>query len=171
MTEKKAPGSTESSYMSMSANDREGLQRAIKKGATRREAIQMMVAAGMTAAAAGSVVTSATEALAMTPKKGGKLVFAGIPNTKHKTLKKAKHPYYGLEIRTTITYDRLTWVDENLNVVPQLATSWAAVEHDQTVWEAEIREGLSGNLCRCTGYQQIVEAVRMAAEKMRGAGP
>jgi carbon-monoxide dehydrogenase small subunit len=29
--------------------------------------------------------------------------------------------------------------------------------------EAEIREGLAGNLCRCTGYQGIIEAVRLAA--------
>jgi carbon-monoxide dehydrogenase small subunit len=34
--------------------------------------------------------------------------------------------------------------------------------------EAEIREALSGNLCRCTGYGQIFEAVELAAEKMRG---
>jgi aerobic carbon-monoxide dehydrogenase small subunit len=27
----------------------------------------------------------------------------------------------------------------------------------------DIREGLTGNLCRCTGYQKIVEAVRLAA--------
>jgi carbon-monoxide dehydrogenase small subunit len=33
----------------------------------------------------------------------------------------------------------------------------------------EIREAISGNLCRCTGYQNIVEAVRLAAEKMREA--
>lgn len=31
--------------------------------------------------------------------------------------------------------------------------------------EAEIREAISGNLCRCTGYQHIVEAVKLAAEK------
>ena len=30
--------------------------------------------------------------------------------------------------------------------------------------EDEIREGLSGNLCRCTGYQNIIKAVKMAAE-------
>jgi carbon-monoxide dehydrogenase small subunit len=34
--------------------------------------------------------------------------------------------------------------------------------------EQEIREAISGNLCRCTGYQHIVDAVKLAAEKMRG---
>jgi len=32
--------------------------------------------------------------------------------------------------------------------------------------EQEIREALSGNLCRCTGYQNIVEAVKIAAKKL-----
>ncbi|WP_119728505.1 (2Fe-2S)-binding protein [Thermomonospora amylolytica] len=35
--------------------------------------------------------------------------------------------------------------------------------------DAQIREGLEGNLCRCTGYQNIVRAVRRAAEQMRRA--
>jgi carbon-monoxide dehydrogenase small subunit len=33
--------------------------------------------------------------------------------------------------------------------------------------EEEIREVIAGNLCRCTGYQHIVDAVRLAAERMR----
>jgi carbon-monoxide dehydrogenase small subunit len=38
--------------------------------------------------------------------------------------------------------------------------------------EQRIRHGLEGNLCRCTGYQNIVTAVQQAAEQMRpGAGP
>ena len=37
--------------------------------------------------------------------------------------------------------------------------------------DAEIRRALSGNLCRCTGYQQIVAAVRRAAKMMRGEEP
>ena len=38
--------------------------------------------------------------------------------------------------------------------------------------EEAVRAGLEGNLCRCTGYQNIVRAVRDAAQKMRGgAGP
>jgi carbon-monoxide dehydrogenase small subunit len=35
--------------------------------------------------------------------------------------------------------------------------------------EGEIREALAGNLCRCTGYQNIVSAVQRAAEAMRAA--
>jgi carbon-monoxide dehydrogenase small subunit len=36
--------------------------------------------------------------------------------------------------------------------------------------DEEIREGLEGNLCRCTGYQNIVRAVRTAAQAMRRPG-
>lgn len=39
-------------------------------------------------------------------------------------------------------------------------------EHPEPT-EEEIRHGLSGNLCRCTGYQNIVEAVKLAAEYLR----
>jgi carbon-monoxide dehydrogenase small subunit len=34
--------------------------------------------------------------------------------------------------------------------------------------DEEVREGISGNLCRCTGYQNIVEAVRLAARTVHG---
>jgi aerobic carbon-monoxide dehydrogenase small subunit len=37
--------------------------------------------------------------------------------------------------------------------------------------DAEIREGLSGNLCRCTGYQNIVAAIRAAADLRNGSIP
>jgi carbon-monoxide dehydrogenase small subunit len=48
------------------------------------------------------------------------------------------------------------------SVVPFLA------EHPDPS-EAEIREALSGNLCRCTGYQHIVDAVKLAAQAMQAA--
>ncbi len=44
----------------------------------------------------------------------------------------------------------------------------ALLVKNQSPSEAEIRQGLSGNLCRCTGYQKIVEAVMDASHKMNG---
>ena len=49
-----------------------------------------------------------------------------------------------------------------------LIAGHALLSHNSSPSEEEIRHAIGGNLCRCTGYQQIVEAVQMAAEKMRG---
>jgi carbon-monoxide dehydrogenase small subunit len=46
--------------------------------------------------------------------------------------------------------------------------SWF-LKQNPTPTRTEIREALSGNLCRCTGYQNIVTAVERAAEKMKAA--
>ena len=40
------------------------------------------------------------------------------------------------------------------------------VEENPNISESEIRKGLEGNICRCTGYQNIVAAVKEAATKM-----
>jgi carbon-monoxide dehydrogenase small subunit len=37
--------------------------------------------------------------------------------------------------------------------------------------EAEVRRGLDGNLCRCTGYQNIVNSALSAGRKLRGEEP
>jgi len=42
----------------------------------------------------------------------------------------------------------------------------ALLDENPNPSETEIREAISGNLCRCTGYTQIVNAVQMAAKKM-----
>ena len=47
-----------------------------------------------------------------------------------------------------------------------LTTLVPFLAENPTPSEDEIREAISGNLCRCTGYQKIVEAVKLAAEKM-----
>jgi carbon-monoxide dehydrogenase small subunit len=48
-----------------------------------------------------------------------------------------------------------------------LMTMKAFLDETPSLDEAQIRGALSGNLCRCTGYQHIVDAVRLAGERMR----
>jgi carbon-monoxide dehydrogenase small subunit len=48
-------------------------------------------------------------------------------------------------------------------------TATALLASNPSPSEAEIRRGISGNLCRCTGYVNIVKAIQYGAEKLRGA--
>ena len=52
-----------------------------------------------------------------------------------------------------------------------LMTMTAFLREHASPSEDEVREALSGNLCRCTGYQNIVDAVLKAAETIRAAAP
>jgi len=51
-----------------------------------------------------------------------------------------------------------------------LMASYQLLQRNPNPTETEIRHGLEGNLCRCTGYQHIVKAVQYAAKKGLGAG-
>jgi len=48
-----------------------------------------------------------------------------------------------------------------------LISARALLARNPTPTEDEIRHGISGNLCRCTGYNKIVEAIQYAADKLR----
>ena len=50
-----------------------------------------------------------------------------------------------------------------------LMTMKAFLAENPSPSEAEVREALSGNLCRCTGYQHIVDAVMLAAKRASGS--
>jgi len=52
-----------------------------------------------------------------------------------------------------------------------IMASKALLENNDDPTEAEIRENISGNLCRCTGYQNIVKSVEYAADVLNGREP
>jgi aerobic-type carbon monoxide dehydrogenase small subunit (CoxS/CutS family) len=52
-----------------------------------------------------------------------------------------------------------------------LMTAKALLEHEKNPSRERIKEAISGNLCRCTGYQQIFEAIEEAARKMADESP
>jgi aerobic carbon-monoxide dehydrogenase small subunit len=52
-----------------------------------------------------------------------------------------------------------------------MLTAKALLDANPSPTEAEIRRAISGNLCRCTGYVNIVRAIRYGAAKLRGETP
>ena len=50
-----------------------------------------------------------------------------------------------------------------------ITRAWRLLQESPNPSEEEIRFGISGNLCRCTGYQNIVKAIQYAAAKLSGA--
>jgi carbon-monoxide dehydrogenase small subunit len=50
-----------------------------------------------------------------------------------------------------------------------ITRAWRLLQENPNPSEHEIRVGLAGNLCRCTGYQNIVKAVQSAAKKLAAA--
>jgi carbon-monoxide dehydrogenase small subunit len=48
-----------------------------------------------------------------------------------------------------------------------IMTTFDLLKRNPSPTEAEIRHGIDGNLCRCTGYQHIVKAIQYAADKMQ----
>ena len=52
-----------------------------------------------------------------------------------------------------------------------LMSTYALLQRNAQPTEQDIRWGISGNLCRCTGYQNIVKAVQYAAGKLAQGGP
>ena len=51
-----------------------------------------------------------------------------------------------------------------------ILNAYALLQSNPEPSEHEIRESLEGNLCMCTGYQQIIEAISYAAKQMKEAG-
>lgn len=52
-----------------------------------------------------------------------------------------------------------------------IMTAAAMLEENNAPTGAEIRHGIEGNLCRCTGYHNIVQAIEYAGAKLRGEEP
>ena len=55
-----------------------------------------------------------------------------------------------------------------LHKAAMILTAHALLAGNAAPTREEIVEAISGNLCRCTGYAQIVEAIALATERMRG---
>lgn len=126
----------------LSVTDNARLIDALRRGATRREAMGWLMAAGVTATAAGTLIGRASEALAQTPKKGGRLRVAGLSASTKDTLDPAKGTLSTDYSRDFMFYNPLARLDESLTAQPELAESWEA-NANATEWMFKLRKGVT----------------------------
>ncbi len=125
----------------LSQHDRDVLEAALKTGASRREVMRWLMAAGMTLGAAGVVFGSARKAIAETPKRGGALRFAWDVHGPSDTLDPIAI-FTSLDFaRARMHYNGLCRFQEDLTVGPELATEWSS-NSDATEWTFRLRDGV-----------------------------
>lgn len=129
------------SFRELGTHDQDVVKAALKSGASRREVMGWLMASGATIAMAGSIVTAASDALASTPKRGGKLRFAwdlhGPSDTLDPILFTSSIDY----ARGRINYNNLCRLREDLTAGPELAESFEAND-SATEWVFKLRKGV-----------------------------
>jgi peptide/nickel transport system substrate-binding protein len=126
--------------VTLGASDSAAIRSALQRGATRRDVMRWLMASGMSIAVAGSIVTSATRALAETPKRGGKIRVAGLSSSTADTVDPAKQSLSTDYSRCNMFYNGLTTLDEHLT--PQLELAESIANDKATVWTIKLRKGV-----------------------------
>ncbi|OYR08827.1 ABC transporter substrate-binding protein [Brucella thiophenivorans] len=129
----------ETSYENLSVNDKIKLDQDLRSGASRRDVLKMLLASGLAATAAGSIVTNATRAYAQTPKKGGKVRVATYASSTADTLDPARAIFNIDYIRVNSLYSGLTRLDDTLTPQMELAESFET--NDAKKWVIKLRKG------------------------------
>lgn len=129
-------------FHDLSLNDQSMLREALTHGATRRDAIKLLTAGGMSLAAAGAIVTGAQKAVAATPKKGGRLRIALTGGATSDTMDPGQIlDLYMLHLQFGQLRNNMTEVAPDGSLVGELAESWEGSEN-ATKWVFKIREGV-----------------------------
>ncbi|MFZ4758206.1 MAG: ABC transporter substrate-binding protein, partial [Burkholderiaceae bacterium] len=109
----------------------------------RRRALVQGGASGVALLAVLEAAPSGRAFAQESPRRGGTLVYAQCSgNRRGGDATNTKHPYFMIDLITRSAYDTLTWVDERLGVVDQLATSVKPTDAKLNVWEVSVREGV-----------------------------
>ncbi len=125
----------------LSGADREAVKTRLSRGATRRDVMGWLIAGVATIAAAGSIVTSATTAMAATPKKGGRISFAADLHGPSDTLDPGLNTSTIDYTRGRSHYNGLVQFNEDMSVRPELAEEFSA-NSDNTEWTFKLRKGV-----------------------------
>jgi peptide/nickel transport system substrate-binding protein len=125
-------------HAAIGTSDMAAIEAALRQGASRRDLMRWLGAAGMSAATAGLLIGDAGRALAQTPKRGGRIKVASQTSSTADTVDPAKQNNQTDYTRCFTFYNGLTRLDASL--APQLELA-EAIESDSsaTVWTIKLR--------------------------------
>jgi peptide/nickel transport system substrate-binding protein len=129
-------------YDDMTVADQGVLHSALKRGATRRDAMRMMAAAGFSIAAAGSIVTAASDALAAMPKKGGHIKAATPIQGPADTMDPISTGTTTDYSRGRANYNSLVQLSDDMVPQPELAEEFGS-NSDATEWTFKLRKDVT----------------------------
>ena len=128
-------------FSDLKLHQQQEIVNAVRKGATRRDIMTWMMAAGATATTGGAIFGSASQVWASTPKRGGRLVCAGDQHGPADTLDPilctASVDYW----RGRMFYGNLVRLKADLSWEPELAEE-VLVNSDATKWTFKLRKGV-----------------------------
>jgi peptide/nickel transport system substrate-binding protein len=113
----------------------------LRRGASRRDVLAMLMAGGMQATLAGGAATFAISAHAQTPRKGGRIRVSGEQTAATDTLDPAKQSNQADYCRSTMLFNGLTVLDASLTPQPALAESFTS--RDAKTWVFTLRKGVT----------------------------
>ena len=120
--------------------DDAAIENMIRRGASRRELLKMLMASGIAATAGGSLLLNAGSAVAATPVSGGTLKAAGWSSSTADTLDPAKASLSTDYVRCCAFYNRLTFLNEAGQVEMELADTIST--DDAQTWEIKLKSGV-----------------------------
>jgi peptide/nickel transport system substrate-binding protein len=127
----------------LSKQDQEILGRSLSAGGmTRRQAMKWLIAMGVSAAAANSLVTNLSAAATDIPKRGGRIRVGGVSSSVKDTLDPARFNNSTDYSRGFTFYNGLTRLDDKARAQPELAKSFES-NADATEWVFKLREGVT----------------------------
>ncbi|MBV1866177.1 MAG: ABC transporter substrate-binding protein [Rhodobacteraceae bacterium] len=125
----------------LSAADQSMVKSGLSRGVSRRAVMGWLMAGGATVAAAGSIVSSASKAVAATPQKGGTIKFASDVHGPSDTLDPGLNTSTIDYSRGRAHYNGLVQFNDDTSVRPELAEEFSA-NGDNTEWTFKLRKGV-----------------------------
>ncbi|WP_299665566.1 ABC transporter substrate-binding protein [uncultured Ruegeria sp.] len=123
------------------ADDDRKVEDAIRRGATRRDLLRMLMSGGVAAVAGSSILGAASRAVAATPSRGGFIVVSGSSSSTADTLDPAKATNTTDYCRVCAVFNRLTVLDGA--GFPQMELAESLESDDAKTWTVKLRKGVT----------------------------